>query len=62
MDRVDIRGYLIWTLFDNFEWAEGYRPKFGLLETNFETLDRTERRETCDMLRATFGRVTRGKN
>ncbi|CAB9508539.1 2H-1,4-benzoxazin-2-yl glucoside beta-D-glucosidase [Seminavis robusta] len=51
---VDIRGYLIWTLMDNFEWAEGYRPKFGLLETNFETLERTERKLTCDMLRKVF--------
>jgi beta-glucosidase len=55
--QTDIRGYLIWTLMDNFEWAEGYRPKFGLLETNFETLQRTERKETCDMLRDVFGDV-----
>lgn len=54
--RVDLRGYLIWTLLDNFEWAEGFRPKFGLLETNFETFERTERKETCDMLRAVFGK------
>ena len=51
---VDIRGYLIWTLMDNFEWGEGYRPKFGLLETNFETMERKERETTCNMLRSIF--------
>lgn len=29
---VDVRGYLHWTSFDNFEWAEGYRPTFGFID------------------------------
>jgi beta-glucosidase len=52
--KVDIRGYLVWTLMDNFEWAEGYRPKFGILSCNFETMERTERKDTCDLLRSVF--------
>jgi beta-glucosidase len=28
---VDLRGYFVWTLLDNFEWAEGYRPRFGIV-------------------------------
>lgn len=37
---VDMRGYLVWTLIDNFEWAEGYRPRFGIVETDYDTLQR----------------------
>jgi beta-glucosidase len=41
-----VRGYYFWSLLDNFEWAEGYDPRFrfGLYETNFETQERTLRR------------------
>ncbi len=35
-----VNGYFVWTLLDNFEWAEGYSPKFGLVHVNFETQER----------------------
>jgi beta-glucosidase len=38
---VDLRGYFAWTLLDNFEWAEGYRPRFGIVHVDRDTLDRT---------------------
>jgi len=37
---ADVRAYVAWTLLDNFEWAEGYRKKFGLVEVEPETLRR----------------------
>jgi beta-glucosidase len=40
---VDIRGYFVWSLLDNFEWAAGYRPTFGIVKVDFNTLKRNRK-------------------
>jgi beta-glucosidase len=42
-DGIDVRGYLYWTLLDNFEWAFGYAPTFGLVAVDRTTQARTPR-------------------
>jgi beta-glucosidase len=39
-DGINIRGYFVWTLMDNFEWAEGYTQRFGLVYINFKNYKR----------------------
>ncbi|MFF9144702.1 GH1 family beta-glucosidase [Streptomyces sp. NPDC014861] len=38
---VDIRGYFVWSLIDNFEWAEGFTKRFGLVHVDYATQERT---------------------
>lgn len=40
-DGYPMKGYFAWSLMDNFEWAEGYRMRFGLVHVNYETQERT---------------------
>ena len=40
---ADVRGYFHWSLLDNFEWAKGYAPKFGLVGVDRRTMERTPR-------------------
>ncbi len=39
-EGVPIEGYLVWSMLDNFEWAWGYGPTFGIVEVNSHTLER----------------------
>jgi beta-glucosidase len=40
-EGLNVHGYFVWTFTDNFEWAEGYFPRFGLVHIDFNTLKRT---------------------
>jgi beta-glucosidase len=43
-EGVDVRGYYVWSLFDNFEWEHGYSSRFGIVGVDFETQRRTPKR------------------
>jgi beta-glucosidase len=38
---VAVHGFCVWSLLDNFEWAEGYSQRFGIVHVDFDTLRRT---------------------
>ncbi len=40
-EGLPLRGYFVWSLMDNFEWAGGYKYRFGIVHVNYETLERT---------------------
>jgi beta-glucosidase len=40
-DGADVRGYFVWSLLDNFEWAWGYEKRFGIVRVDYETQQRT---------------------
>ncbi|MBS7269149.1 MAG: family 1 glycosylhydrolase [Candidatus Freyarchaeota archaeon] len=42
-DGLDVKGYMYWSLMDNFEWAEGFAKRFGIVEVNYNTLERKPR-------------------
>jgi beta-glucosidase len=60
-DGIDVRGYIAWTAFDNFEWIFGYGPKFGLIAVDRTTQERTPKPSAYwlgDVARATQARLT----
>jgi beta-glucosidase len=40
----DIRGYYVWSLLDNFEWAQGYSQRFGIVHVDFDSQARTPKK------------------
>ncbi|GAB3834408.1 GH1 family beta-glucosidase [Kribbella italica] len=54
-DGVDVRGYFVWTLLDNFEWAEGFAKRFGVVHVDYATQQRTPKTSA-----GWLGQVARG--
>ena len=53
-EGADVRGYFVWSVFDNFEWERGYGPRFGLIRVNYKNLKRTPKQSAY-----WFGEVAR---
>ena len=53
-EGLDLRGYFYWSLTDNYEWADGYGPRFGLVEINYETQER-KIRPSADIFKELHG-------
>ncbi len=47
-EGVDVRGYFYWSLLDNFEWDKGFWPRFGLIEVDYQSLDRKVRQSALE--------------
>ncbi|GAA2649300.1 GH1 family beta-glucosidase [Paractinoplanes durhamensis] len=53
---ADVQGYFAWSLMDNFEWAEGYAKRFGIVHVDYETQTRTPKQSAL-WFRDTIGRI-----
>ena len=57
---VDIRGYFIWSLMDNFEWAFGYERRFGIVHVDYATQKRTPKKSALQIAQFLADRKARG--
>ncbi|WP_028225122.1 GH1 family beta-glucosidase [Paraburkholderia ferrariae] len=57
---VDVRGYFVWSLLDNFEWAFGYERRFGVVHVDYDTQRRTPKRSAERLARFIASRRERG--
>jgi beta-glucosidase len=55
-EGVPVRGYFLWSLLDNYEWADGYSKRFGIVYVDFKTQKRTPK------LSAEFYKTTIARN
>ena len=54
-DGIDVRGYYVWSLMDNFEWSAGFEARYGLHYTNYETMERIPKKSAgwyAEMIRS----------
>jgi beta-glucosidase len=58
-EGAPVKGYFVWSLLDNFEWAEGYSKRFGIIHVDFETQQRTLKK-SAHYYRDTVGRMREG--
>ena len=54
-EGAPVKGYMIWSLLDNYEWSLGYEKRFGLVHVDFETLERTPK-ESWKAIRQSLSR------
>jgi beta-glucosidase len=60
---VDLRGYFVWSLLDNFEWSLGYAKRFGIVHVDFATQKRTRKQSArfyAEVIRTQGGALTGG--
>ena len=55
-EGYDVRGYMYWSFMDNFEWAEGFEPRFGLIGIDFKTCERKVRKSA-----KVYGKIAKEK-